>query len=509
MTIIDMHTKLQSQLTQLNSGSSSHVRLSAIVSRLSELTVSHGSEMVSDEIEKLVKRFSPNASNESLNQLEEYLNNVDRATKGGISGASKGCTDTNDIGKDSTNTKGENGSRSTKSTDAPTGRDFNRKLSIFVGFGVSIILAVIAVVLGTCVPELSKEQNTVYFIAGSIIAVIGMGASSGIATKRFNSELRDESESCLQVNRHIIRAVWIIPIISAVFVVPIIVIPLITHDFYIQSAWGIIWIISIVLSGLLSIAEFVLVGRGLGGLINTYSVLAFMGWFIELLIVFFASQIGGLISNKMFFLYNLISVPFFVLPFGTTILIKKKSRVTLKRRLPHLLSMFIFMFVFLMPFYVWSQQDYLQAYFNEASIGDGFYYEWIYTINDNNTLTVHLCFDGKDIVVPRTINGRSVTTIGETIGADIDGSDARTVRKISISDTVTSIESGAFSCCGNLTYIFIPSSVTEIGHNAFIGCNSLIIYCEATSKPNGWDLNWNYNWGNSSIPVVWGASRED
>ena len=63
-----------------------------------------------------------------------------------------------------------------------------------------------------------------------------------------------------------------------------------------------------------------------------------------------------------------------------------------------------------------------------------------------------------------------------------------------------SIGSYAFVSCTSLTSITIPDSVTSIGSYAFSGCTSLTIYCEAESKPSGWNTNWNY----SNCTVVWG-----
>ncbi|MCI5669795.1 MAG: leucine-rich repeat domain-containing protein [Bacilli bacterium] len=71
---------------------------------------------------------------------------------------------------------------------------------------------------------------------------------------------------------------------------------------------------------------------------------------------------------------------------------------------------------------------------------------------------------------------------------------------VTIPDSVTSIESLAFSFCTSLTSINIPASVASIGEYAFQCCESLTIYCEAQSKPDGWNPNWNpFNY-----PVVWG-----
>ena len=71
---------------------------------------------------------------------------------------------------------------------------------------------------------------------------------------------------------------------------------------------------------------------------------------------------------------------------------------------------------------------------------------------------------------------------------------------VTIPDSVTSIGDDAFYNCKSLTSVTIPDSVTSIGSYAFAYCDSLMILCEATSKPSGWDSDWNY----SNCPVVWG-----
>jgi len=71
---------------------------------------------------------------------------------------------------------------------------------------------------------------------------------------------------------------------------------------------------------------------------------------------------------------------------------------------------------------------------------------------------------------------------------------------ITIPNSVTIIGDKAFQQCRCLTSIIIPNNVTSIGKGAFDGCSSLTICCEASSKPDGWDDNWNPN----HRPVVWG-----
>ncbi|MBQ9115414.1 MAG: leucine-rich repeat protein, partial [Clostridia bacterium] len=74
---------------------------------------------------------------------------------------------------------------------------------------------------------------------------------------------------------------------------------------------------------------------------------------------------------------------------------------------------------------------------------------------------------------------------------------------VAIPNSVTVIEGSAFLGCGALTSVTIPSSVTSIG-GAFEECSSLKdIYCEAESKPDGW----NDGWHDTRATVHWGAKK--
>ncbi|MBO7433030.1 MAG: leucine-rich repeat protein [Salinivirgaceae bacterium] len=71
---------------------------------------------------------------------------------------------------------------------------------------------------------------------------------------------------------------------------------------------------------------------------------------------------------------------------------------------------------------------------------------------------------------------------------------------INIPSGVTSIGNWAIGRCSSLTTINIPKTVTTIGEGAFSSCYNLNIFCEAESKPDGWNDKWNRD----NRPVVWG-----
>ena len=74
----------------------------------------------------------------------------------------------------------------------------------------------------------------------------------------------------------------------------------------------------------------------------------------------------------------------------------------------------------------------------------------------------------KDLVIPATLKGKSVTSI-----SDYAFQHCTSLKSITIPEGVTSISMYAFRGCTSLTSITIPESVTSIGDDAFSGCTSL------------------------------------
>lgn len=94
-----------------------------------------------------------------------------------------------------------------------------------------------------------------------------------------------------------------------------------------------------------------------------------------------------------------------------------------------------------------------------------------YTLNsDNQTYSVTGIgqFDGKNLDIPSTYNGKKVTTISNNAFRD-----CTSLINVTIPNTVTSIGDYAFCFCTSLTNINIPDSVESIGYQALYGCSSL------------------------------------
>ncbi|MGN0654845.1 MAG: leucine-rich repeat domain-containing protein [Oscillospiraceae bacterium] len=104
--------------------------------------------------------------------------------------------------------------------------------------------------------------------------------------------------------------------------------------------------------------------------------------------------------------------------------------------------------------------------FSASAEYEGYYY---YSV-ENGEATITDCDTSisGDVVIPDTLGGYPVTSIGEKAFAGCTG-----LTSITIGNSVTSIGRFAFSDCAGLTSVTIPDSVTSIGYYAFRSCIGL------------------------------------
>ena len=107
------------------------------------------------------------------------------------------------------------------------------------------------------------------------------------------------------------------------------------------------------------------------------------------------------------------------------------------------------------------------------------------TESDGNLTVTGYSGNQTELTIPSQIDGLEIVAIGESAFA---GSN---VIKLTIPDTVTTIDWFAFSGCNDLIEITIPSSVSLIGYGAFDGCSSdLVIVCERDSYAEKYAQSW-------------------
>lgn len=95
------------------------------------------------------------------------------------------------------------------------------------------------------------------------------------------------------------------------------------------------------------------------------------------------------------------------------------------------------------------------------------------TIADGESHLYFGAFVFADVKLTKLYLGRNFTHIGLLEGQGAPFLSQKSLKELTIGNSVTSIDSYAFSDCSGLTSLKIPNSVTSIGRGAFRGCSGL------------------------------------
>ena len=150
--------------------------------------------------------------------------------------------------------------------------------------------------------------------------------------------------------------------------------------------------------------------------------------------------------------------------------------------------------------YFTDTKQFIYDYKSSGVIGDFRYAKK--TLNNVNTICILGLTEGNtnvDLVVPDQIEGITDIRIARIAFANNEA-----IKTVDLGNSVTAIGANAFKGDISLSSVIIPASCTTINEYAFQNCKTTcVLNCEAASKPDGWNSNWNY----SNCQVVWGYVR--
>lgn len=101
---------------------------------------------------------------------------------------------------------------------------------------------------------------------------------------------------------------------------------------------------------------------------------------------------------------------------------------------------------------------------------------FVYTVLEDGTaeITEYLGF-ASEIVVPETIDGYTVTSVGEGVFYNCNAFLPEPLTSVTLPDTLTNIGASAFSDCTGIRELTIPANVKTVGMSAFADCLDLTL----------------------------------
>ena len=115
-----------------------------------------------------------------------------------------------------------------------------------------------------------------------------------------------------------------------------------------------------------------------------------------------------------------------------------------------------------------TEEEWLESLYNNSNVALNVPLDYYLLPDDTYGVSIGKAKYLEEIIIPEKYNGKPVSRILEN-----GFSNCEFLKKVTIPDSVKTIDAGAFSGSKLLSTINIPNSVTSIGHSTFSGCSGL------------------------------------